>query len=81
MVATIITIFFYLIIFIFCTYGKPYSKDEITLGSEERLLQDLFNHYDKRVRPNANTRTTLIVQAKVTVAMLIEIVSLLVWPK
>lgn len=43
--------------------------------AEERLLQDLFAHYNKLSRPVENTTDTVLVHFGLSIAQLIDVVS------
>ena len=59
----------FLISFSVCFQVRPRAH------AEERLLQDLFVHYNKLSRPVENTSDTVMVHFGLSIAQLIDVVS------
>lgn len=51
------------------------SQVGLRAHAEERLLQDLFEHYNKLSRPVENTTDTVLVHFGLSIAQLIDVVS------
>uniref|UniRef100_A0A3B3VL28 Neurotransmitter-gated ion-channel ligand-binding domain-containing protein n=1 Tax=Poecilia latipinna TaxID=48699 RepID=A0A3B3VL28_9TELE len=57
------------------SFPSVYSQVGPRAHAEERLLQNLFAHYNKLSRPVQNTSDTVLVHFGLSIAQLIDVVS------
>ena len=60
---------------LFCSLLLVFSQVGSHAHAEERLLQDLFRHYNKHSRPVENATDTVLVHFGLSIAQLIDVVS------